>query len=142
MTTSLPLESPERQPRAGRPRWLDVLGVVLLSAGSLLLPLVGWIAGVVVVLSSSRFRRSDRILALLAPPLGLLLPMLLALAGAGARSCFEDSKSLPDGTQQVLTSGCDPLTTSDLVLIVLLGLSLALAMITTVRLTTQLRRGM
>ena len=122
-----------------RPSWVDVLGVVLLTAGSVLLPLVGWLAGVVVIATSPRFRRSDRLMALLAPPLGLLLPLFLFVGGAGGQSCYEESETLSDGTEKVIAAGCDAWAADDVAKVVVFVLSLVLAVWTAARLTKRLR---
>jgi hypothetical protein len=58
-----------------RPARCEALTVLLLSAGSLLLPVIGWVAGAVLLWRSPAWTRRDRIIGSL-PPLGFGLGVL------------------------------------------------------------------
>lgn len=70
-------------PRVGR--GLEIAAVVLISAGSIFVPVLGWIVGVVLLWSSRRFTRADKLVGSLVPPLGFFAPFFLLFA-AGSRS--------------------------------------------------------
>ncbi|PZS19301.1 MAG: hypothetical protein DLM57_04290 [Pseudonocardiales bacterium] len=65
--------TPPRQP-VRRARWVDVTALLLISLGSLVLPVIGWLAGAVLLASSPRFTRRQKTVGVLVWPLGLLLP--------------------------------------------------------------------
>jgi hypothetical protein len=65
---------------APQPRWTDYLALVLLPIGGLLVPLVGWLAGVVLLWSSRVWSNRDKLLGTLIVPGGLLLPASLMVA--------------------------------------------------------------
>jgi hypothetical protein len=65
---------------APEPRWTDYLALVLLPIGGLLVPLLGWLAGVVLLWSSRVWSDRDKLLGTLIVPGGLLLPAYLMVA--------------------------------------------------------------
>jgi uncharacterized membrane protein len=69
----------------------ELVAVLLLTVGSVILPLVGWLAGVVVMWSSNRWRTREKILGTLAIPGGLgtmVMGTLIWLTFASS-SCVE-----------------------------------------------------
>src|SRR4051794_23701052 len=73
-------------PQRPRSRGLEITAVVLISAGSFLIPVVGWIVGVVLLWASSRFSRADKLVGTLVPPLGFFAPLFLLFFSAGSAS--------------------------------------------------------
>jgi hypothetical protein len=65
---------------APQPRWSDYLALVLLPIGGLLVPLLGWLAGVALLWSSKVWSDRDKLLGTLIVPGGLLLPAYLMVA--------------------------------------------------------------
>ena len=62
------------------PRWTDYLALVMLPFGGLLIPFIGWLAGVALLWSSRVWSDRDKLLGTLIVPGGLLLPSYLMLA--------------------------------------------------------------
>jgi hypothetical protein len=73
---------PATPPRAPRRRVLDTGTVVLLLVGGLLIGL-GWIAGVVMLWASPRWRTSDKLLGTLVWPGGLAVVLVVLRFGGG-----------------------------------------------------------
>lgn len=64
----------------------ETIALLLLTIGSVLIPVVGWLIGVAVAWTSQRWSRMDKLLATLAPPGGLAIavaPLLLGSASSG-----------------------------------------------------------
>jgi hypothetical protein len=76
-------------PRKERSRWQEVTAIVLLLLGGFVL-LLGWIAGVVLLWTSSAWTTRDKLIGTFVLPGGLLLPFLIlgfGLALAEPRLC-------------------------------------------------------
>jgi uncharacterized membrane protein len=72
-------------PPPHRGRGLEIAAILLISAGSFLVPFIGWIVGVALLWASSRFTRADKLIGTLVPPFGFLAPLfLLVAAGSGS----------------------------------------------------------
>lgn len=69
---------------ASRPasRWMEVGAIIFLLPGSIVLPFVGWVVGVILLWASSIWTLRDKIIGTLVIPGGLLPAYLLAF-GAG-----------------------------------------------------------
>lgn len=83
--------------RRGRPQGigLEIWAVVMLTLGSVIIPVVGWLVGVALLWSSGRWRRSEKLLGALIVPGG---PGLALLLGAfPSRSCVSSSGQTADG---------------------------------------------
>lgn len=93
--TSPPAWSPPPEPgaRRGRVRPLDVAAVVLLLIGGLVLPVVGWIVGVVLLWASDTWNWREKLLGTLVIPGGLAAPF--ALTFIGGQSCVSTEVSDP-----------------------------------------------
>jgi uncharacterized membrane protein len=74
-------------PTAGTMEWL---AVVLILLGGILLPVLGWILGVVLLWSSKVWTRMDKLIGTLVPPGGLAIALyLIAVAGLQpGQSCY------------------------------------------------------
>ena len=73
-------------PRQGR--GLEIAAVILISIGSFVIPLLGWIVGVVLLWVSRRFTRADKLIGTLFPPLGFFAPLALAILPLSTSSTF------------------------------------------------------
>jgi hypothetical protein len=70
-------------------RWLDVLTLILLPLGGIILPVVGWVIGVVLLWMSETWTSREKLIGTFVVPGGLALPAFLgtiATSGAGG-SC-------------------------------------------------------
>lgn len=81
-----PLQPPGSGSRAGGSRVgaLEICAVLFLLIGGLVIPLIGWVIGVVLLWISPRWRTSDKLLGTLVWPGGLLAPVAVILAGGVA----------------------------------------------------------
>ena len=74
-----------------QPRWTDYVALVLLPIGGILIPLLGWLAGVALLWSSKVWSDRDKLLGTLIVPGGLLLPVYLM--GASIEPADSDNSS-------------------------------------------------
>lgn len=65
----------------------DKSSALLVLLGGILLPVVGWVAGIALVLTSPTFSRRARLAAVLAPPGGLLAASVLLPLTSYATTC-------------------------------------------------------
>ncbi len=71
-------------PRASEQRWYVVVTTVLLEFGGLVVPVAGWVVGIMLLWASSLWTRGEKILATIAPPaVGVVLFGVFALVGSG-----------------------------------------------------------
>lgn len=78
---------------------LEVGAVVMLTAGSLI-PVIGWVVGVILLWSSSRWRRSEKVLGTLIVPGGPGLALILGPAAfmiAARGACSTPASTDPSG---------------------------------------------
>lgn len=95
----------EGAPLAARPRLgAELVAVLLLTVGSVLLPVLGWLVGVTLLWASSRWTSREKLLGTLVLPGGLL--PAAALLTVPTSSCSGVSSTGPDG-RTVVSSGCD-----------------------------------
>jgi hypothetical protein len=93
--------------RAGALEWI---ATILLLIGGLIIPVVGWIAGVVLLWASKVWTLRDKLVGTLVVPGGLALPVFLALVAftnatsPGSCSGTEWTKSINTGTGAIHTS--------------------------------------
>lgn len=74
LATGVPDYSGSR-PGSGRAGTFEIVAILFLLLGGLVFPLLGWIVGVVLVWSSSRWQTKDKVLGTLIWPGGLLAPL-------------------------------------------------------------------
>ena len=133
-----PPVAPPMPPRP-RGRGLEIAAVILISAGSFLLPIVGWIIGVALLWASSRFSRADKVVGTLVPPFGFFAPLFLAVTATGSSgSVCVQQVSPATGVRSctVHSTGGLPATVGVSILLVLVGA----AIYTTVRLSRRVAR--
>ena len=83
-------------PAPDKPRWIDVAAIVLLLVGGLIVPLVGWLVGVVLLWVSNAWNFRDKVIGTVFVPGGLGLAgfiPLLAGATSGSSSGSESAGS-------------------------------------------------
>jgi uncharacterized membrane protein len=128
--------SPQAQPY--KPGWMEVAALVLLLVGGLILPLVGWLIGVVLLWVSNAWNVRDKIIGTIFVPggLGFVLVLYLASSGlsSGPSSCQIDPAT---GREFNCTESA---SSTDVLAIVLLVALLVAPIITTVYLAYRLRR--
>jgi hypothetical protein len=77
-------EALEREGVKPRGRWLDVLTLILLPVGGVILPLLGWVIGVVLLWMSATWTSREKLIGTFVVPGGLALPAFLGtVAGSG-----------------------------------------------------------
>jgi len=120
-----------------KPGWMEVGALVLLLVGGLIVPVFGWLIGVVLLWVSNAWNVRDKIIGTLFVPGGLLLPLGLGIVAAtgGGTSCSPATG--PGG----VTIGC-PDTSSGRPYLAIAGLILLLLVpiVTTAYLAYQMRR--
>ncbi len=82
----------------------ETTAVLLLTVGSFV-PFAGWIAGVVLMWTSRRWRTWEKILATLVVPGGPGLAVFAGLIGIGTSSCSSSGSSTSDEVTHCTTSG-------------------------------------
>ena len=65
---------------------MDVLTPIILLVGGLLIPVLGWAAGVVLLWTSRAWTRRDKLIGTLVIPGGLMIPVLMLTAGLTAQA--------------------------------------------------------
>ncbi len=125
----------------GRPGGLDAFAVVLLLLGGLVIPLVGWLAGVVLLWSSAAWTRREKLLGTFVIPGGLATPMMLLLvAGVSAGRTCATSDAIGDGkpATTVCTGGASQL--HEILAAALLIICVVAPLVTTAVLASRLQR--
>lgn len=121
----------------GRMRRYDAVTVFLLLAGGVILPVVGWVAGAVMLLLSRRWTLRDKLLGLLVWPGGLMTAVAL-IVFSPTRTCVyvDDSAGHHSGGGE-----CTGTTIPGWVGIPLLVLAVAGPLVTAVHLGRRARRA-
>ena len=71
-------------PRASEQRWYVVVTALLLEFGGLLVPLAGWVAGIMLLWASPLWTRGEKLLATIVPPVvGVALFFCFSIGGSG-----------------------------------------------------------
>jgi hypothetical protein len=134
-------EDPDLAPEAARPRAgsLEWFAIVLLLVGGLILPVVGWGAGVVLLWSSRVWTRREKLIGTFVLPGGLSL-VVLALLGVGGSSetCVGTTDSSGHPTQHC-TGGTS--TAMNVVFVVLLVAGFVLPFATATYLARRAQRA-
>jgi uncharacterized coiled-coil protein SlyX len=82
-------ERPDAPPRTKS--GLDVVALVLLLVGGVVLPLVGWLIGVVLLWVSETWTTREKLIGTLVVPGGLALPLFLGAYGTSSELCVSYS---------------------------------------------------
>lgn len=125
-------------PAARVGRGLEIAAIVLLSAGSIFVPVLGWIVGVVLLWSSRRFSRADKLIGTLVPPLGFFAPFFLLFAphSHGPTACVTSAVAGGSSTTCTVGASSTPVFIPIIVVAVLVGA----AIYTLVRLSRRVAR--
>jgi uncharacterized membrane protein len=133
--------SPHPRPARSEPGWVEIGALIMLLVGGLVLPVIGWVIGVVLLWTSNAWNTRDKIIGTIFVPGGLGLPILLgtlALSGGGG-GCVEFGEV---GSQPTLNTctGQGTSTTEVLGIVALVALLLA-PIVTTAYLAVRMRRA-
>jgi len=118
-----------------RPGALEVIALIMLPVGALILPLAGWLVGVVCLWVSPRWTARDKLIGTLIFPGGMLFPIAVGLLATGVASTTCVSPSA--GFDQCSGPG----VFVRVVLIVALALAFVLPIVVDVYLYRRLQRG-
>jgi uncharacterized membrane protein len=94
--------SPRQESRTREAGWQEIGALIMLLVGGLILPIVGWVVGVVLLWTSTVWNTRDKIIGTIFIPGGLALPLfLVALAafGTGSGACVGSGAGLDDRGQ-------------------------------------------
>ena len=85
-----------RGPRMGMQ---EIFALLLMTIGSVLFPVIGWIIGVALLWGSSAWSRRDKWVGTLLFPGGLATPLFLSFGGIGGYYCFsgDDGREICPG---------------------------------------------
>lgn len=117
-----------------RTTWREIGALVLLPVGGLVIPFVGWFAGVVLLWVSDAWSSRDKVIGTVLIPGGLVGPAFLFLAAGTGSGSVCHSSTFPGGPEQC-TGGVQ--TWPSVVLVLLIVVPLA----TEIYLIWRLRRG-
>lgn len=73
-----------QQRKAG---WIEIVALIMLLAGGLILPVIGWFVGVVLLWVSDAWVARDKVIGTLLVPGGLVAPLGLGVVAASASGC-------------------------------------------------------
>jgi hypothetical protein len=125
-------------PRPSRAGWKEVGALVLLPIGGVILPVLGWVIGIVLLWISDAWSTRDKLVGTLLFPGGLLLPLALGVVAEEGGGCGGTVVS-PRLSPQPNSAGCGPAGTEvwEVALVVMLVL---VPLVTTVYLARRMRR--
>jgi uncharacterized membrane protein len=84
-----PETAPAAAPVERRSGALDVAALILLLVGGVVIPVIGWLVGVVLLWISSAWTARQKLLGTLVVPGGLALPAGLLLVAGSESSCYQ-----------------------------------------------------
>jgi uncharacterized membrane protein len=121
-----------RSTAAGPPRsmTLETWAVLMLTAGSIVLPVVGWLVGVVLMWSSDRWQTREKILGTAVVPGGIGLYGSLLFFASSVETCFSASGADLAGGSTTSINDCDTSSSwTDAIVPVLFGLGAVAALV-------------
>jgi hypothetical protein len=110
---------------------VEIAALILLPIGGVVLPVIGWIVGVILLWASQAWTTRDKLVGTLVLPGGLLVPLGLGLVADSGEACVQT----PGGPAENCSGGTDPLGLAALIVLFLLPLA------TTVYLARRMNRG-
>jgi hypothetical protein len=125
---------PHRQSR------MDVLTPIILLVGGLLIPVLGWVAGVALLWTSRAWTRRDKVIGTLVIPGGLTIPVLMlsvGLAAPASEGCGPTTTTPGQGVSVICSSSTIAL--SNLRLVALIVIAFIAPVLTTVYLIRRAR---
>jgi uncharacterized membrane protein len=118
--------------------WIEIVALVFLLVGGLIIPVFGWLIGVVLLWVSNAWNVRDKIIGTLVVPGGLLLPLglgVMAVTASGGVGC-----PIPVGTP-VEPPRCDATSGSvDVLGVALFVLAVVAPIVTTAYLAYRMKR--
>jgi uncharacterized membrane protein len=124
--------------RPARRSWMEIGALILLPIGGVVVPVVGWIAGVGLLWASGVWTVRDKLLGTLVVPGGLLLPLSLAVFATTAVSCEVSGNGVPGSP--VMTCPASPSGLHQALVIGGMALLFLLPVATALYLAVRLRR--
>jgi len=88
------------------PGWREWLAIPLLLVGGVVLPVAGWLIGVVLLWLSKCWSARDKLIATLVVPGGLLPAIYLALSGVTTEVCRTRSVTSAQGARTTVSQVC------------------------------------
>ena len=85
---------------------LEVAAVILLLVGGIVLPVIGWVLGLVLLWASGRWSRGDKLLGTFVVPGGLMTPLGLLILPGGESCGWTTSASDGVTVEAVTTETC------------------------------------
>jgi hypothetical protein len=135
-------EAEERRPEPMRreTRWLEVCALVLLLVGGIVVPVVGWLVGVVLLWVSDAWTAREKLVGTLVVPGGLLPALALPIFATDVESC---SGGVDPRTQSVVDQTCTGGHSAGAqALVIAVWIALAITpLLTTIFLARRLRRS-
>jgi len=133
--------SPHPKSARSEPGWVEIGALIMLLVGGLVLPVIGWVIGVVLLWTSNAWNTRDKIIGTIFVPGGLGLPVLLGAlaASSGGGSCVQFG---PAGSQPAINTCTDQGISTTEVLSIVGFIVLVLApIVTTAYLAVRMRRA-
>jgi uncharacterized membrane protein len=118
-------------------RWMGIAALIFLLVGGLILPVVGWLIGVVLLWVSNAWNVRDKVIGTLVLPGGLLLPLGLAFVGGSHSSAV---CPVPVGTPVEPSKCVGTGGGIDVLGVTLLVLAVAAPLVTTAYLAYRMKR--
>ena len=130
---------PPVEPRR-RASFTEVAALILLLVGGLVVPVVGWLIGVVLLWVSNAWNVRDKVIGTLLVPGGLALPVFLLIFAATSQgvSC---SPVIDTGSGSTITSPCPDTSSTNYLAIAGAIVLILLPLVTTGYLAHRLRRS-
>jgi uncharacterized membrane protein len=132
---------PDLKPARSEPGWVEIGALIMLLVGGLVLPVIGWIIGVVLLWTSKAWNTRDKVIGTIFVPGGLALPVFLGLlaASSGGDSCVQFGQA---GSQPAINT-CTGQGTSAAELLGIVGFIVLLLapIVTTAYLAIRMRRA-
>lgn len=108
-----------RAPAVRKGSALDIAALIMLLVGGVIIPLVGWLVGVVLLWVSEAWSTREKLFGTIVVPGGLALPIFLALYATSSELCTSNSSG------QTTCEGGRPLAVDILVIAAMIALLIA-----------------
>jgi hypothetical protein len=118
--------------------WKEVGALVLLPIGGVLIPVLGWVVGIVLLWVSDAWSTRDKLVGTLLFPGGLLVPLGLGVMAEESSGC--GSIVSPQLSPQPIGSACPPADGTGLWEVALVVILIVVPLLTTIYLARRLRR--
>jgi uncharacterized membrane protein len=135
--------APPPKPAKSEPGWVEIGALIMLLVGGLVLPVIGWVIGVVLLWTSNLWNTRDKIIGTIFVPGGLGLPIILgtlALSGEGG-GCVEFGKAGSEPAINTCTGQGTGTSATEVLGIVGLIVLLVAPIVTTAYLAMRMRRA-